>query len=172
MNLKHNLVVAQGHMKEQADLHRRNISFKPGDLVYLKLEPYKFKSLARKLNEKLNPRFCGPFAVVDRIGQLAYKLDLPPTACIHPVFHVSQLKGSLHSSIPIQPLPPFLTEDLELQVQPAAVLSVRPLVDGSQEVLIQWKDLPLFKATWESYEVIDQQHPHFYLEDKVLKSIS
>ncbi|XP_031257121.1 uncharacterized protein LOC116115112 [Pistacia vera] len=163
---KHNLSVAQGHMKESADVHCRDVTFQPGDHVFLKLQPYRFKSLATKHNEKLSPRFYGPFPIVECIGQVAYRLALPSTTRIHTVFHVSQLKGSLHNSVPIEPLPHGLTEDLELTVQPESVLAVRSLMDGTKEVLIRWQTLPLFDATWEAYDLINLQFPHFHLEDK------
>ena len=99
------------------------------------------------MNEKLSPRFYGPYTVLKRIGPVAYKLDLPPTARIHTVFHISQLKKSLHQSVPIQPLPEALSDDLELFVQPDTVLSVRTLLDGSKEVLIKWQNLLEFEAT-------------------------
>lgn len=50
--------------KAQADGKRRDIEFKVGDLVYLKLRPYQQISVAKKRNEKLAPRFYGPFKVV------------------------------------------------------------------------------------------------------------
>lgn len=55
--LKTNLTKAQERMKRQADLGRRETQFQVGDLVFLKLQPYRFHSLAKKPNEKLNPRF-------------------------------------------------------------------------------------------------------------------
>lgn len=61
----------------------------------------------------------------------------------------------------------FLIEDLDLQVQPTSILVVRTLIDGSKKVLIQWKYLPHFEATWESYKVITQQFPHFHFENNV-----
>ncbi|XP_031249690.1 leucine-rich repeat receptor-like serine/threonine-protein kinase At1g17230 [Pistacia vera] len=131
--LKHNLSVAQGQMKETVDLRRQDINFQPGDHVYLKLQPYRFKSLAKKLNEKLSPWFYGPFPILEKIRQVAYRLELPSTAKIHPIFHISQLKRSLHTFVPIQPLPTFLTEDMELLVQPESVLAVHTLLDGSRE---------------------------------------
>ena len=69
-----------------------------------------------------------------------------------------------------QPLPSQLSDDMELQTKPAAMLGIRP-VQGKgvvdQEVLIKWKDLPEFEATWESSSVIQRQFPNFHLEDKV-----
>ncbi|RDY07162.1 hypothetical protein CR513_08762, partial [Mucuna pruriens] len=64
-------------------------------------EPYKMQSLAKRPNEKLSPRFYGPYRVQQRIGEVAYKLELPGEIKIHPVFH---------------PLPIALTENHELQL--------------------------------------------------------
>lgn len=56
-DLNSNLVKAQNQMQIQANKHRRDISFDVGDWVYLKLQPYRMKSLARKINEKFSPVF-------------------------------------------------------------------------------------------------------------------
>lgn len=108
--------------------------------------------------------------MLSRVGEVAYKLALPATSLVHPVFHVSQLRrayGVAHSS-PL--LPPQLSPDLELLVEPAELLGVRRHCQDahkSLEVLIKWKDLPLFEATWENYDYLLQQFPEFHLEDKV-----
>jgi len=58
-------------------------------MVFLKIKPYRLRSLARKYNEKLSPQFYGPYKVIARIGEVAYKLELPLTVRVHSVFHVS-----------------------------------------------------------------------------------
>ncbi|EXC06937.1 hypothetical protein L484_007617 [Morus notabilis] len=107
----------------------------------LKLCPYHQVSLARRRNEKLSPRFYGPFAITARVGPVAYHLCLPKEAAIHPVFHISQLRRTVGHG--------------------------QGMGYSESEVLIRWEHLPAHDATWESYEAIDCQFPHFYLEDKV-----
>ena len=80
-------------MKFHADKHRSERSFSVGDWVYLRLQPY--RSISHKTFNKLSPRFYGPFQVLQKIGAVTYKLDLPPGSQIHPVFHVSYLKAKL-----------------------------------------------------------------------------
>ncbi|CAH9067352.1 unnamed protein product [Cuscuta epithymum] len=119
---KQNLEVAQNRMKQQADKKRRDVQLEVGDKVFLKIQPYKLKSLAKRLNQKLSPWFYSPFEVMDKINPVAYKLKLLEGCKIHPVFHVSLLKKVVAPNIPTQPLPGCLTEDWELQTQPAQVL--------------------------------------------------
>lgn len=69
--LKEHLTKAQETMKRYAN-KSRDVSFEKGDSVYLKLRPYRLKSLAKKINEKLSARFYGPFEVEERMGQVAY----------------------------------------------------------------------------------------------------
>ena len=69
-----------------------------GEKVFLKIQPYKLQSLAKRQNQKLSPRYYGPFEVLEKIGGVAYKLKLPLDSNIHPVFHVSLLKQCISSS--------------------------------------------------------------------------
>ncbi|KAL5559611.1 hypothetical protein UlMin_035822 [Ulmus minor] len=171
-SLKEHLLLAQQRMKTLADVKRRELEFQLGELVLLKLKPYHCRSLAKRFNEKLSPRFYGPFEVLQHVGSVAYRLKLPETACIHNVFHVSQLKGFKGREYFGQPLPPQLTEELELVVEPEAILQVRTapaMQGGSKEVLVKWLSLPDWEATWEPLAAISSQFSDFNLEDKVLR---
>lgn len=72
--VRQHLTRAQNKMKHQADKHRSVRSFTPGDSIYLKAQPYVQTSLAPRSSNKLAFRFFGPFTVLDKIGQSAYKL--------------------------------------------------------------------------------------------------
>ena len=166
--LKENLNVAQNRMKKMADSKRRELKFKVGDEVYLKLRPYRQHSLARKRSEKLAPKFYGPYRIIEEIGEVAYRLQLPPEASIHDVFHISQLKLKLGKTHVVQIQQPVLTEEFELQLQPETVLGIRWNKDlGANEWLVKWKELPENEATWEAVYQMNQQFPTFHLEDKV-----
>lgn len=90
--LKDNLHWAQHHMKELADRHRLDRVYSIGDWVWVKLQPYKQFSVRTHHHHKLHRRYYGPFQVLDRIGVVAYRLELPDSIQLHPVFHVSLLK--------------------------------------------------------------------------------
>jgi hypothetical protein len=79
-------------MKQQANQHRSEREFEVGDWVFLSLQPYKKMSLKQqKKDNKLAPKCYGPYKVLQRIGSMAYKLDLSPSSRVHLVFHGSFL---------------------------------------------------------------------------------
>lgn len=125
----------------------------------LKLRPYRQKYLPQRQNEKLAGHYFRPFEVLERIGTMAYRLKLPPTATIHQVFHVSQLCRVV-GSLPVNTtLPSKLTDELELQFVPESLLSIHYGLTDCQEdykVLIKWVGLLDFEATWEPYHTFHQ----------------
>jgi hypothetical protein len=128
-------------MKRWADKKRRDLEFEIGDKVYLKAQQYRFKSLASRPNEKLSPRFYGPFKVLEKIGTAAYRLDLPAHSKIHPVFRVPQLKRAFEGSELGQQLPAKVNGEWEIQVTPKEVARVRQMQDGTKHVLRVWEGL-------------------------------
>lgn len=94
--LQQHLLRAKQRMKHQADKHRSERVFQVNDMVFVRLQPYVQISVAHRVNQKLCFRYFGPYRVLAKIGAAAYKLDLPASSAIHPVFHVSQLKKVVH----------------------------------------------------------------------------
>ena len=77
---------------EYADKRRKDLEFEVEDQVFLKLSPW--KGLVRfGKRGKLSPRYIGPFEIVERVGPMAYRLDLPEELSrVHNFFHISMLR--------------------------------------------------------------------------------
>ena len=96
--IRRRMKAAQDRQKSYADKRRTDLEFKVGDRVFLKVSSLmnviRFGSIG-----KLAPRFVGPFPIIESIGMMAYRVDLPERlAGVHNVFHVSQLRKCLHES--------------------------------------------------------------------------
>ncbi|WZZ69974.1 hypothetical protein YC2023_081344 [Brassica napus] len=171
--LKQHLEASNNRTKQLADTHRRDVEYKIGDWVFLRLQPYRQKTVLRRSSQKLSHRYFGPFKVEARIVNVAYRLALPATARIHPVFHVSLLKKRVGDEEPVSVQLPPLKESGTLRLTPAKVLQQRTVQKFGKElteILVQWVDLPATEATWEDTHQITTSFPTFHmnLEDKVL----
>ena len=158
--LRKNLVAAQARMKQQADKHRIERTFNVDDWVYLRLQPYRQTTAAVRTSLKLSPRFFGPYKILQKIGSVAYKLDLPTCVKIHPVFHVSSLKRKVGTQDITSVTLPNVTDTGVLQ----AILDRRFRTKGNQavtEVLVQWADASPDDATWEEYYPLLERFPGF-----------
>lgn len=111
-------------------------------------------SLAPRSCKKLSFKYFGPYKIVSKIGEVAYKLELPPSSTIHPVFHVSLLKPAPSTKYQVSLELP--KSDFGLQV-PEEVLQchLQPRQDGFvAQVFIKWSGLDHELATWEDAEVL------------------
>ena len=123
-----------------------------GDLVYLRLQPYKQTSMHNKRLGKLAPRYYGPFKVLQKVGEVSYKLDLPFGSLIHPVFHVSNLKAKLGNQVVPRPTLPAVNADLVLTPEPMMILDRKSIKLRSRivtQLLVQWQGESKDDATWE-----------------------
>jgi hypothetical protein len=157
--IRQHLVRAQDRMKRQADKHRSERQFAVGDMVFLKLQPYIQTSVAARANQKLAFKFFGPFRVLERVGAVAYRLQLHESSAVHPVFHVSQLKSASPTGHQVSPSLPDITDAYQI---PERVLQRRMLPGGSvpsTEVLIKWSSLPEELATWENLADLKRRFP-------------
>jgi len=119
-------------------------------------------SVSTRRNLKLSPRYYGPFQVVHKIGNVAYKLDLPPASRIFPIFHVSSLKKTLGNQIRPNPQLPEVTTEGTLAPAPDRVLQRRLKKKKNRagvEVLIKWQGATEEEATWEDMEDLHRRFP-------------
>ncbi|KAJ1255464.1 hypothetical protein BS78_K215600 [Paspalum vaginatum] len=160
--IQQQLLRARQRMKNQADKHRSERSFEPGQMVYLKLQPHVQSSVVFRSNQKLAFRFYGPFKILQKVGAVAYKLELPPTAKMHPVVHVSQLKLQVAPHVqPRMDLDTICTDPLKL-LHPVQILDRRLVQKGNStrsQLLVQWYSLPSTMATWEEECDLRRRYP-------------
>jgi hypothetical protein len=90
------------------------------DLVYVRLHPYRQHTVARRSNMKLAAKYYGPYKVVERLGEVAYKLELPQGSKVHSVFHVSLLKKQLGPNSTINTSLPEIPRDNQ-ELTPQAI---------------------------------------------------
>jgi hypothetical protein len=123
----------------------------------------------RRINQKLAARFYGPFRIVEKIGEVAYKLLLPDSSKIHPVFHVSLLKKAVGDYEVQGTLPKELEITAEEDHYPEQVIGSRLITKEGLTVpqsLIKWRGGTLDDVTWEDNDFLQGQFPDFILEDK------
>ena len=101
----------------------KDLEFEVEDQVFLKLSPRKGVVRFGKRG-KLNPRYIGPFEIVDGIGPVAYRLDFPEEfSRVHNVFHISMLRKYIPDSSHVLETPEIeLRDDLSYEEQPVQIL--------------------------------------------------
>lgn len=128
--IKQHIHCSKMRMKKQADQHRSEREFTIGDMVFLKLQPYVQSSLSPGSNQKLSFKYFGPYKVLQKVGKVAYRLDLPSTSSIHPVFHVSQLKQAVGNA----PVVPDIPTNMDLPRVPERILQRRVSTMANRQV--------------------------------------
>jgi hypothetical protein len=160
--LTRNLDAAQKRMKKYADKQRTEKDFQVGDVVLLRLQPYAQKSVVNRPFPKIAYKFFGPYTILERIGKVAYRLDLPASSQIHNVFHVSQLKDYRADYTPVFTELPKLPPLDAIEAVPETILDRRMMKRGNApvvQVLIKWAHQPDDAATWEDWDVLSTRFP-------------
>jgi len=151
---------AQQRMKDQADKHRVEHEFAVGDCVYLKLQPYVQQLVQHRSNHKLSFKYFGPYLVLQRVGKVAYKLQLPPSSHIHPVVYVSQLKKALPPEVHVSKDEQLhcLTMDLSSTTPQVCDLCLKKVGHAViPQALVQWHPWPDEWARWENLHHLSNQ---------------
>ena len=145
---------AQHRMTQKANAHRRELQLNIGDRVLVRLQPYRQISLAQRASQKLAKRYYGPFTILERVGPVAYKLNLPLDCKIHLVFHISMLKPFSGSSL-INGLPlPRDSINNQPLLYPTAICATRTVLRHGkevQQVLVHWSDSAPENATLQDF---------------------
>ena len=135
-------------------------------MVFLKVSPWKGVIRFGKKG-KLSPRYIGPFEILKRVGEVAYRVALPPSlAGVHNVFHVSMLRKYVHSPshvIDYEPL--HVREDLTYDEQPIQILDTKDKILRNKVihlVKVLWHNHAVGEATWELEEEMREKYPHLF----------
>jgi transposase InsO family protein len=147
---KLSLRAAQDRQKSFADQSRRDVVYGVGQKILLSTQNFR---LANPGSRKLLPRWVGPFQILERIGQVAYKLDMPKNLKMHNVFHVSLLKP-YRSDGRVQPPPPPIELENSLEFEVERLLDHRQVKRGrskslKKEFLVKWLGYGPEHNTWE-----------------------
>ena len=160
------MLAAQSRQKSYADVRRQDLEFGEGDEVLLRVSPT--KGVVRfGTKGKLSPRYIGPFLVKERVGKLAYQLELPESMRgVHDVFHVSMLKKYLRDPehhIIVEPV--TIEQDLLFESRPVRILEMSEMVlrrKTFKYVKVLWTNQTEREATWELESEIRETYPELF----------
>ncbi|KAI4330765.1 hypothetical protein MLD38_029019 [Melastoma candidum] len=165
-DVRYRLDQAQTVQKLHYDKLHRPVSYQVGDWVLLRLRHRAAASLPRATTGKLKPRYFGPYRITALINDVAVRLQLPPRARLHDVFHVGLLKKFVGQPPDAPPPLPAIHHGAVTPVPERAVRT--PFARGIHQVLIHWKGESAASATWEDVDVFLDKYPAFQLEDELL----
>ncbi|XP_074336303.1 uncharacterized protein LOC141673452 [Apium graveolens] len=141
--VKKSLKEAQSCQKSYADQHRKFGGFKPNDHVFLKISPCKgVKRFGMK--GKLSPRYVGLFDIMEKVGEVSYRVALPPQLShVHNVFHVSVLRGYKYHPLHVVQYPLHkIGEDLSCEEEAEVILA-------REERVLRKNIIPFVKVLWK-----------------------
>jgi hypothetical protein len=166
--IRGSLLAAQSRQKSYADQRRKPLEFQVGDMVLLKVSPWKGVFRFGKKG-KLAPRYVGPFKILERVGKVAYKLDLPDELSnVHPTFHVSNLKKCLADEnlhVPLEDIQ--VDETMRFTEKPVEIMDreVKTLKRSRIPIVkVRWESKRGPEFTWEREDQMKTKYPHLFTE--------
>ncbi|GKE22449.1 hypothetical protein Tco_1433961 [Tanacetum coccineum] len=166
--------VARDRQKRYMDLKRKPMEFQVGDKVMLKVLPWKRVVSFGKWG-KVNPRYVGPFKVLEKVGSIAYKLELPQELSrVHNTFHVSNLKKCYADeplAIPLDGL--HFDDKLQFVEEPVEIMDreVKLLKRSRIPIIkVQWNSRRGPEFTWEREDQFQKKYPHLFTKTALSSS--
>ncbi|GJV00640.1 putative reverse transcriptase domain-containing protein [Tanacetum coccineum] len=166
VQIKSRIQAARDRQKSYANIRRKPMVFKVGDKVMLKVSPWKGVVRFGKWG-KLNPRYVSPFKVTERVGTVAYKLELPQQLSrVHNTFHVSNLKKCLSDESVVILLEELRVDDkLHFMEEPIEVIDreIKQLKRSHIPIIkVRWDFKRGPEFTWEHEDQFKQKYPHLF----------
>ncbi|GJV76534.1 hypothetical protein Tco_1508118 [Tanacetum coccineum] len=164
--IKIRIQAARDRQKSYANIRRKPMVFQVGDRVMLKVSPWKGVVRFGKRG-KLNPRYVGPFKVIERVRIVAYKLKLPPQfSRVHNTFHVSNLKKCLSDESLVIPLEELCVDDkLHFVEEPVEVMDreIKQLKRSHIPIIkVRWNSKRGPEFTWEREDQFKQKYLNLF----------
>ncbi|GJY29437.1 putative reverse transcriptase domain-containing protein [Tanacetum coccineum] len=166
IQIKQRIQAARDRQKSYADLKRKPMEFQVGDRVMLKVSPWKGVVRFGKRG-KLNPRYVGPFKVLEKVGSVAYKLELPQELSrVHNTFHVSNLKKCYSDeplAVPLEGL--HIDDKLQFVEEPVEIMEreIKRLKRSRIPLVkVRWNSRRGPEFTWEREDSFKKKYPHLF----------
>ncbi|GKD41595.1 putative reverse transcriptase domain-containing protein, partial [Tanacetum coccineum] len=167
VQIRQRLQAARDRQRSYANVRRKPLEFQVGESVMLKVSPHKGVIRFGK-REKLNPRYIGPFKILERIGLVAYKLELPEELSnVHSTFHISNLKKCLSDESLVIPMKELRLDDKLNFVEELVEIMDREVKQLKQSripiVKVRWNSKRGLKFAGEREDQICAKYPHLFL---------
>ncbi|GJT69336.1 putative nucleotidyltransferase, ribonuclease H [Tanacetum coccineum] len=166
VQIRQRLQAARDRQRSYANVRQKPLEFQVGDRVMLKVSPRKGVIRFGKRG-KLNPRYIGPFKILERISPVAYKLELyEELSNVHNTFHVLNLKKCLSDESLIIPMKELrLNDKLNFMEEPVKIMDreVKQLKQSHIPIVkVRWNSKRGPKFTWECEDKIHAKYPHLF----------